>query len=319
MEYIILDLEWNQVYSKQNAAGAPIKSCGEVIQIGAVKLNEHYEQTDTFQILIRPVFIRKLHRGVAKITRLTDAILAEEGYSFPEAFALFLHWCGGDFRLFTWGTDDIPVFRVNMQTYGISPDILPRWYDLQLIYDWQIGKQGRQCSLADAVETLGAEKFDAHDALNDARMTAQVFTRLNIEEAVGQYSARLAERSRLQHKKRNARQKERKKRKKLAAAQALQETGLVHTVRIPGSYMSKGEIIRSVAAAKFFVPELGITIRTEGWTPDFQNKYISRGIAENGSEYLLKLKLKPDKSGAGKWRATVTVRAADTGNADAEE
>ncbi|MBR5427555.1 MAG: exonuclease domain-containing protein [Clostridia bacterium] len=307
MEYVIIDLEWNQVYSKQ-AANLPIKSAGEVIQIGAVKLNDGFEQIDSFQILVNPVHIKKLHRGVAKITKLTDELLDEQGLSFPEAFANFIHWCGNDFIILTWGTDDVPVFKINMQAYGIDPALLPKWYDLQLIYDWQIGHEGRQCALADAVEKIGGEYFDAHDALNDARMTAQVCAHLDVIGGIEIYSEKLLERTKLQHKKRNAKQKERRKRKKLTTAVQLSIDDGVYTIRLPGSFESRTEAIHSEAASQFYVSGLKTTILAEEWIFESQNKYTSVGIDMNADEYTLRLKLKPDKTGAGKWRAVVTVR-----------
>lgn len=310
MEYIILDLEWNQVYSKQ-AANIPIKAAGEVIQIGAVKLDDSYKQIDCFQILVDPVHIKKLHRGVAKITKLTDELLDAEGLPFVEAFSRFIHWCGNEFIILTWGTDDVPVFRINMQAHGIDPNLLPKWYDLQLIYDWQIGHLGRQCSLADALEKVGGEKYDAHDALNDARMTAEVCAHLDVDAAIGIYGEKLAERVKLQHKKRNLKQKERKKRKKLTTAVQLSAADGSFTVRLPGSFMTRGDAIRSEAASQFYVAGILTTVLADDWVPEYQNRYTSHGIDLNGDEYFLRLKLKPDKTGAGKWRAIVTVRPWD--------
>ena len=307
MEYVILDLEWNQVYSSSQA-NMPIKSAGEVIQIGAVKLNDDFEVVDSFQVLIDPVFIKKLHRGVAKITKLTDEQLDNEGFSFAEAFTRFYRWCGDDFILLTWGTDDVPVFRINMQAHGFDPELLPKWYDLQLIYDWQIGHEGRQCSLEDAVQKIGGEYVDAHDALNDAKMTALVCAHLDVLNGMEIYSAKLNERIKLRHKKRNLKQKERRKRKKLTTAVQLSIDDGIYTIRLPGSFASRTEAIHSEAASQFYVSGLKTTILAEEWDFENQNNYSSTGISMNGDEFTLRLKLKPDKTGAGKWRAVVTVR-----------
>lgn len=317
MEYVILDLEWNQVYSKF-AADIPIRSAGEVIQIGAVKLNDRFEQLDCFQMLVDPVYIKKLHRSVAKITKLTDELLDAEGLPFPEAFSRFMHWCGNEFILLTWGTDDVPVFKINLQTYGIDPGLLPQWYDLQLIYDWQLGHEGRQCALADALEKVGGEYFDAHDALNDAKMTAQVCAHLNMDEAIEVYAQKLSERVKQQHKKHNAKQKERKKRKKLTTAVQLSIDDGVYTIRLPGSFASRSDAIHSEAASQFYVSGLQTSILADEWTISNTNKYFSNGIGLNGDRFTLRLKLKPDKSGAGKWRAIVTVRPVDETYPDAD-
>ena len=51
MNSIVLDLEWNQAQTRdREAPGLTF----EVIEIGAVRLDEHGNQTDSFSGLIRP-------------------------------------------------------------------------------------------------------------------------------------------------------------------------------------------------------------------------------------------------------------------------
>lgn len=45
---IVLDLEWNQPFSMRSMITTPVRLHGEIIQIGAVKLNEQLEIVDTF-------------------------------------------------------------------------------------------------------------------------------------------------------------------------------------------------------------------------------------------------------------------------------
>ena len=58
MEYIILDMEWNQAWPGSYAAQRPlpIHLSGEIIQIGAVRMDEAQQVLDEFQVLIRPKF-----------------------------------------------------------------------------------------------------------------------------------------------------------------------------------------------------------------------------------------------------------------------
>ena len=49
MSYVILDLEWNGSYSK-----VLHKFVNEIIEIGAVKLDENLKVIDTFKQLIKP-------------------------------------------------------------------------------------------------------------------------------------------------------------------------------------------------------------------------------------------------------------------------
>lgn len=50
---IVLDLEWNQPFSMRSMITTPVRLHGEIIQIGAVKLNEQLEIVDTFKVMVK--------------------------------------------------------------------------------------------------------------------------------------------------------------------------------------------------------------------------------------------------------------------------
>ena len=54
-----MDLEWNNSFNK-----ATQKFMNEIIEIGAVKLDENLNQVDTFSELIKPVISKKLRSNV---------------------------------------------------------------------------------------------------------------------------------------------------------------------------------------------------------------------------------------------------------------
>ena len=56
MQYIVLDMEWNQPWPGSYAAQKvlPVQIHGEIIQIGAVRLLETGKIADEFQVLVRP-------------------------------------------------------------------------------------------------------------------------------------------------------------------------------------------------------------------------------------------------------------------------
>ena len=89
MQYIVLDMEWNQPwpgsYSAKKALPSPMR--GEIVQIGAVRMTQEQQIADEFQILIRPQYFKKMNRKVASLTGIRDSVLREKGVSFPEAAA----------------------------------------------------------------------------------------------------------------------------------------------------------------------------------------------------------------------------------------
>ena len=107
MNYIVLDLEWNQAMSSDSSVfkKLPIHLRGEIIEIGAVKLNPDMTPGDEFTIDVRPQFFRRIHYKVKKITGFDKDRLAQ-GIPFPEALEQFHDWCGSDVTFLTWGMDD---------------------------------------------------------------------------------------------------------------------------------------------------------------------------------------------------------------------
>ena len=85
MNYIIFDLEWNQCGSESEILTEPVCLPGEIIEIGAVKLDDTFRKTDELRLLIRPQFYPKLHHRIVSLTGLRDKELAEKGLTFPQS------------------------------------------------------------------------------------------------------------------------------------------------------------------------------------------------------------------------------------------
>ena len=110
MNYIVLDLEWNQPFDMKSMVRSPVRLHGEIIQIGAVKLDESYHILDTFKIMVSPKHYTKMHKKVTKLTGITTEDL-QYGFQFPVAFKYFRKWCGEEFAFLTWGPDDVEMLR----------------------------------------------------------------------------------------------------------------------------------------------------------------------------------------------------------------
>lgn len=190
MNYIIFDLEWNQSASEAAAVTEPVYLTGEIVQLGAVKLDEHFRVIDEKRLYITPRYYTKMHRKVASLTGIHDRDLRAQGRSFPEAFADFQEWCGQDYSYMTWSMSDLPVLVENMQLHGISTGDLPVCYDIQRIFGREIMRSSRRYSLDHALEILGKQGDTAHDALHDARNTALVCDSLELEDYLDEYAAR---------------------------------------------------------------------------------------------------------------------------------
>lgn len=186
MNYIVLDLEWNQCPNGKSAEaeGLPF----EIFDIGAVKLDEKMHIVDSFSCIIKPQVYTELHY-IAK--GLTHASMFElnKGRPFSEVANEFIEWCGKNYKMCTWGSSDLVELQRNLKYHGISnPFEYPLfYYDIQKMFsiDKEDGKIRR--SLETAVDMLGIEKdMDFHNAYGDACYTAKVMQHLNLD-LVGSY------------------------------------------------------------------------------------------------------------------------------------
>lgn len=180
MHYVIIDLEWNQPLSHQSSIFRRVgdRLMFEIIQIGAVKLDENRRMTGSFSRLIVPEHYMKLHPRIRRITGITQEDLSDAS-PFHEVLDQFIAWCGDDTVLLTWGGDDISVFQQNLDFFKTKKK-LPNFYDLQKLY-CAVNENGKnRKGLSAALDFYGIEVTDEHpfhNAVDDAYYTALVFQR----------------------------------------------------------------------------------------------------------------------------------------------
>ncbi len=194
MNYIILDLEWNQCpYGKKKEDP---KLPFEIIEIGAVKLNSNFEEEDTFHETIKPVLYRKLHYMTRSVIHMTEKDF-EGKRTFPPVFADFLNWCGSAPVFCTWGPGDMTELQRNVRWHmnhgtltGNWPFPFPFFYrDIQKIFSYVHEDGRKRRSLEWAVEYLHLEKREEfHSAFSDACYTARILQLLP-QDAVKKYTS----------------------------------------------------------------------------------------------------------------------------------
>lgn len=174
MTYIVIDLEWNQCpggKAKENPS-LPF----EIVEIGAVKLNENRDIIGYFSETIRPQVYRKFHYRTKEILHM-DMEELENARTFPQVARDFFSWCGEDCSFCSWGPLDLVELQRNMNFYGMeNPLPFPLlYYDIQKLFSilYEDGKARR--SLEDAVEFLRIRKeAPFHRAFEDTYYTAEI-------------------------------------------------------------------------------------------------------------------------------------------------
>lgn len=188
MNYIVLDLEWNQspLGKEYVIKGMPF----EIIEFGAVRLDESLAETGQFHRLINPRVYKEMHRMTKQIVHLTMNDL-KKGDSFTNVMRDFLKWCGDEYIFCTWGDMDLCELQRNMKYFGMGEVYTTplKFYDIQKFFSllYEDGKQRR--SLQYAIEYLGLdENLPFHSALNDALYTARIIGRIDFANIKKNYS-----------------------------------------------------------------------------------------------------------------------------------
>ena len=186
MEYIVLDLEWNQ--SPRGKAGERRGMPFEIIEIGAVKLDESMAVLSQFDEVIKPAVYRQLHHKTKEILHLEMEELAK-ARSFKAVAEDFFRWCGDDYMMCTWGSMDLTELQRNLNFFRVKNSMKKPllYYDVQKLFSilYEDGKSRR--SLRDAVEYLEIEEdIPFHRAIDDTLYTVKILQKMDWE-AVKQY------------------------------------------------------------------------------------------------------------------------------------
>ena len=174
LNYIILDLEWNNAYSYAKKG-----FMNEIIEIGAIKLNDRFDVVDTFKQLIKPKITKKLSSRCKNITNITNEQLNENGIPFTQAIKDFARWCQNQDNIFlTWSNSDLYVLAENYQLICLTTEIgfITKYCDAQKYCMAFVEKEDKnQISLAKCAELLGVEidTQKLHRALADCYVTAE--------------------------------------------------------------------------------------------------------------------------------------------------
>ncbi len=174
MNYIVLDLEWNQSNTGEEPEVKEIPF--EIIDIGAIKLNSEKNMVDEFNQLVKPSVYDKMHHVTSKIIHLHMKDLMK-GNPFPVVMKEFQEWCGVDYVFCTWGPLDLWEMQRNMRYYGMIPlsDRPIRYLDVQKLFSIAYEDRKIRRTLEYAIDFLKLPKdIPFHRAFSDAYYTAKI-------------------------------------------------------------------------------------------------------------------------------------------------
>ena len=288
---VALDMEWNQPVPWKKYPQVPKAMLpGEIIQIGAVKLDPAGLEVDSLRLSVRPRYFRQVHWKVKKLTRLSEEEMMR-GMPFPEAAEQLGDWLlstGADFDIFAWGGEDERILTANLEAWGLNPSWLPDTiYDARFIYDSFLGRDGVSTSLTDAAAELGETlELDQHDSLNDARYLAAICRRTDLKRGMAEYE-------------------------ELGPAPAPGEP--LQRLRL-GGFAEQAAILKNRELRSFVCPVCGAALFSREWVPQNKDRQIALTACPQGHRSLSRIHWKPRPDGT--YSVLRTVYAADDEAAD---
>ena len=111
MNFVILDLEWDSAYFVKEH-----RFINQIIQIGAVKLDENLNIIDTFQKIVKSAISKRLTPRFVELTGISKQMMSE-GMPLYNAVEAFNNWAGKDKIILTWSNSDLfAIYEKNFST-----------------------------------------------------------------------------------------------------------------------------------------------------------------------------------------------------------
>lgn len=170
MNFIVYDLEatcWENRAKRQS----------EVIEIGALKLNEYAEVEDTFARFVKPVVHPFLSPFCIQLTSITQ-VEVNRAAKFYTVIEEFQDWIGVDeeeYLLCSWGNYDKTQLIKDCDFHDIDSDWVEKHINLKAQYQ-QIRSLNKPFGLKKAVKSEGFE-FEGthHRGIDDVYNLAKIF------------------------------------------------------------------------------------------------------------------------------------------------
>ena len=107
MKLIFVDFEMNPISKERRQIR---KICpGEIIEIGAVKLDEQAQEISSFKEYVLPKYATEMDETCQELTGITMDMLRQAD-TFVPAFRRFLDWCNetgeNDYEMYAWSEND---------------------------------------------------------------------------------------------------------------------------------------------------------------------------------------------------------------------
>ena len=173
--YVVLDLEMCRVFNNTDLRN-------EIIQIGAVCLDENYNIIDSFMRYVSPKY-GFIDKEIRRLTGITNKDIKNKD-SIDKVLKEFFDWYPKDSIFVTWSDSDEIQIKLETSFKNINIEQLDNieWIDCQKMFSKRIQNE-RQYALSEALKISNIFLDEReHDALADAINTAGLYKKLVTEK-----------------------------------------------------------------------------------------------------------------------------------------
>ena len=176
-QHVFLDFEMNPI-PKDHPDEREIAKA-EIIQIGAVRLDETYTLTDRFSMYVKPAY-GEISPHITHLTGIKDSDV-KDAPCLADALIRFAGWIGDKCtRLYSWSLTDLWQLEDEcwLKEIEMPAPLLSRWMDFQMVYTRLMGlSQRNPMSLKNAIGAVeGCLEGRQHSAVSDAENSAALLT-----------------------------------------------------------------------------------------------------------------------------------------------
>ena len=177
-QHVIIDFEMNPVARNNKKVREVLHR--EIIEIGAVKLNNNNEVESQFNCYVKPEYNTAITTFITRLTGISTSDV-EKAVSLRTALQMLEEWIGyaQETRIYSWSDSDLLQIETECTYKQIDiPNNLKHWIDFQKEYSRVMGLDisYEQMALHAAAEQFGIimDKNHSHNALYDAEITAEL-------------------------------------------------------------------------------------------------------------------------------------------------
>ena len=181
-KYVLVDLEMCNIPILFRKYVNDLKR--EIIQIGAVMLDENFEMIDQFMTYVCPKY-GQIDKEINLLTGIARKDI-EDAPNVFEALNAFVSWLPSDAILVSWSENDVIQVEDEIDEKELDiPQLEPyleTWEDCQITFSDKM-RTSKIYRLSEALRISGIElETSEHDALVDAKNTAKLFIKMKKEK-----------------------------------------------------------------------------------------------------------------------------------------